>query len=168
MTNDPLEQQLRELCWRRKLNAAEAARVKAWLAAHPDEQADWDDESLLTEALEQLPPAPSLPSNFTARVLQAVERENAAAERNRAHGWLWGVWRLGWLPRVALAGLVLGLGLFSYERVAQNQRERIADSVLTVSQVASVASPEVLENFEAIQALGQTPPPDEELLTLFQ
>ena len=89
MTNDPIYNRLRELSWRRELTAAEEAELRAWLAAHPEAQADWEAEAGLNEALRQLPDAP-VPSNFTARVLQAVEREAALRERRR--GARWRVW----------------------------------------------------------------------------
>ena len=69
--------------------------MRAWLAAHPEAQADWEAEAGLSEALGQLPDAP-VPSNFTARVLQSVERESAAERRRRSRKWqLW--------PQLALA-----------------------------------------------------------------
>ena len=42
MSSDPIYDQLRELSWRRKLTGAEEARLRAWLAAHPEAQADWE------------------------------------------------------------------------------------------------------------------------------
>src|ERR1700690_4482069 len=70
MKDEPLQNPLRELVWRRKLTEAE----RAGLRAPPETQADLEFESLLTEGLARLPDAP-VPSNFTARVLQAAERE---------------------------------------------------------------------------------------------
>ena len=74
MKNDAFLSLLRESSWRRKLTEAEQAELRAYLAAHPDARADWEMESALNAALTRLPDAP-VPSNFTARVLQAVERE---------------------------------------------------------------------------------------------
>ena len=109
MTNDPIYNHLRELSWRRKLTGAEEAELRAWLAAHPEAQADWEAEAGLNAALGRLPDVP-VPSNFTARVLQAAERE-AAAELRRP-GWKWRVWpRLRWLPKVAFAGHRPGRGV---------------------------------------------------------
>src|SRR5215510_827474 len=67
---------LLEKRWREKLTPAEEARVRTWLAQNPESKADWDLESQLSEALDKLPDVP-VPSNFTARVLQAIERETA-------------------------------------------------------------------------------------------
>ena len=161
--NDPLYQRLREAGWRRRLKASEEVELSAWLAAHPEAQADWETELALTEAMEQLPEAP-LSSNFTARVLQAVEREESGKRRLRPGRWTW-----RWLvPRAALVALVIGLGLFTYDRDQAARRAELARKVAIISSVAAVQNPEVLQDFDTIRHLGQTPKPDEELLALLQ
>src|SRR5437667_12737472 len=82
MMNDPVHNHLRELSWRRRLTSSEEAELRAWLAAHPEAQAQWEAEAGLNDALGLLPDAP-LGSNFTARVLQAVQLEAAASTRHR-------------------------------------------------------------------------------------
>src|SRR5947207_1198597 len=77
MTNDPRYHHLRELSWRRQLTGAEEAELRAWLAAQPEAQAGWEAEAELNEALGRLADAP-VSTNFTTRVLQAVELEAAA------------------------------------------------------------------------------------------
>ena len=160
MIDDPAYKQLLEQSWQRKLTPEEEQSLRAWLAAHPDAQANWNQEAGLNEALAGLPDAP-VPSNFTARVLQAIERDHAAEARPAATGsFFWA--RLRWLPRLAFVAVVLCAGLISYQQVqAHNNRERMRAMVTVVS---SLPSPEVLKDFNAIQALNQTPP-DEELLT---
>src|SRR5262245_27418143 len=104
--NDPLEKKLREISWRRKLSPAEEAELRAWLATHPDAEAEWKAEAGLNEILERLPNAP-VPTNFTARVLEAIEREEAAEARRRE--WKWRLL----LPRAAVAAVIFtvaGLG----------------------------------------------------------
>ena len=166
MTNDPIYNQLREQGWRRKLTDAEEAELRAWLAAHPEAQADWDAEAGLNPALGRLPDVP-VPSNFTARVLQAVERE-AAAELRRGER-KWQFWRrLRWLPRVAFAALVLGAGLVSYRQFQAARFAEYAHSVAAVSDVSSLPSPEILKDFDAIRASNPTPLPDEQLLAVLQ
>ena len=119
-----------------------------------------------------LPDAP-VATNFTARVLQAVDQESATAERARgARALGWQGWRR-WLPRMALASVVLGAGLICYHQVSERhvlaaRRDELALSVAAVSGVSSLPSPEILKDFEAIRALNQTPPPDEELLALLK
>ena len=72
MNPDPVYQRLRELGWRRPLTAAEQVELRIWLAAHPEAQAEAEAEAALNQALTRLPAAP-VPSNFTARVWQAIE-----------------------------------------------------------------------------------------------
>ncbi len=168
MKNEPLPSRFRELSWRRKLSPAEAEELRAWLAAHPEAQTDWDAEAGLTEALDRLPKVP-VASNFTARVLQAVEREDGLRSRSRQPGGHLAFRWTKWLPRAAFVAVVLIAGLLgvqalrAYQRTAEYRR-----SVTAVSEVASLPSPEILQDFEAIRALDQAPAPDEELLKALQ
>ena len=157
----------RESLWRQKVSPAERERRRAWLAAHPEARAEGELEARLTRALGRLSDAP-VPSNFTALVLQAVERERAVAAR--PHGVPWFAWsrRPRWLPRIGFAALLVGAGLLSYRhQVLAVQRAALAQSVVTVSGVAPLANPKILRDFDAIRALDQTPP-DVELLRLFK
>ncbi len=166
MTNDPIYNRLRELSWRRMLSAAEEAELRKWLAAHPEAQADWEAETGLNAALGRLPDVP-VPSNFTARVVQAVER-GAVAELRRSQG-NWLTWlRRRWLPKAAFAAIVVGAGLLSYHQVQTAHRKKLAESVAAVSAMASLPSPDILKDFDAIQASNPTPAPDEQLLTVLQ
>jgi anti-sigma factor RsiW len=166
MTDDPIYNHLRELSWRRKLTPAEEAQLRAWLAAHPEAQIDWEAEAGLNAALGTLPDVP-VPSNFTARVLQAVERETAAAQRRS--GWNWAGWlRRRWLPRVALTASVVSAGVVSCLVIQDVQHKRLVDSVVVVSAVSSLPSPEVIKDFDAIRASNPTQRPDEQLLTVLQ
>lgn len=162
MNHDPVYNRLRESSWRRPLTESEQAELRAWLDSHPAAQAEWDAEVELSGLLDQLPAAP-VPSNFTARVLQAVEREAEAVERRTGSRWAW-CWRVV-LPRTAAAVFVVGLGLFAYHRHEVIQR---AEAVGIVAAVREVPKPELLEDFEVIRHLGSTPRPDEELLALLQ
>jgi hypothetical protein len=167
MMTDPIFNRLREVSWRRKLTAGEEAELRAWLAEHPEALADWEREAALNEMLGRLPDAP-VPSNFTARVLQAVEREAAAEARGvasarpRNRPWL------RWLPRGAFAAMAAGAGLLAFHHHEQSLlRGQLAQSVATISDVASLPSPEILTDFDAIRVLN-TPPADEQLLTLLK
>ncbi len=167
MTNDRVYNQFRELSWKRKLTTSEEAKLREWLAANPAQQADWEAEVGLTEALGQMPNAP-VATNFTAQVLQTVEQEALMDMREQEVGEL--VWRKRWrwLPKMAFAALVLCAGLFSYHQVQAARRTALAESVAVVSEVSSLPSPEVLQDFDAIYALNQTPPADEDLLNLLK
>jgi anti-sigma factor RsiW len=166
MTNDPLYNQLRELSWRRKLTGDEEAALRSWLTAHPEAQEEWEVEAVLNEGLSRLPDAP-VASNFTARVLQAVELDQAAEARRPRRKWQ--IWiRLGWLPRVAVAAIVLGAGLLSFHQVQLTHNRARIEAVAAVADVSSLPSPDVLKDFDAIQRLSQAPPADEELLAALQ
>ena len=128
----------------------------------PDHQLD----ARLDALLRALPDKP-VASNFTARVLQQVERANAPGPARRARGsftWL----RLHWLPRLAIGSLALASCVFTYEVRTETHRAQFARSVAAVTHVASLPSPDMLKDFEAIRRLSQTPPADRELLALLQ
>jgi ferric-dicitrate binding protein FerR (iron transport regulator) len=162
--NDPRYDKLLESGWRRPLTAGEAAELRAWLAAHPELQPDWETEAELNQVLEHLPEAP-VSTNFTARVLQAAEREAAVSRQPRSR-WK-GMW-LSLLPKAAVAGVVLGLGLISYERHLTMQRAELARTLAVVSDLTTVPDPELLKDFETIRHLDQKTGPDEELLALLK
>ena len=165
MIDDPSYQSLRELSWRRKLTTAEEAELRAWLMAHPEAEAEWESEAALNEALGQLP-KPAVAGNFTARVLETVRLEQAAAARTAR----WGSWRWlrSWLPKAAVALLVLAAGLVSYRHERQLvERKHLGRSLVAVAGVPTLPGPEVLENFNAVCSLNRTAA-DEDLLKFLQ
>lgn len=164
MNNASLHPRLRETGWRRELTVAETAELRAWLAAHPEARPDWELDEQLTRALRGLRDAP-LASNFTARVLQAVESERPAP----GHAW----WRSGWqparwAPRLALVAVALAVGLFTYHQYEVAARQALGQKLAAFGAVKSVPSPEVLQDFDAIRRLGQTPPADVALLKVLE
>jgi negative regulator of sigma E activity len=165
MGTDPFYEKLREISWRRKLNNAEEQELREWLAAHPEAQESLDLEMGLTEALRKVPDVP-VASNFTARVLQAVQRETMG--ETHAQDSRWQVWRKlpRWLPKVASASVVVMAGLFAYfhNNSVEARQRAAAQSVAGVP----LPSPEILTNFDAIRIVSATPAPDEQLLALFQ
>lgn len=166
MRNDPLYNRWRETGWRRKLTAEEEAGLSEWLSGHPEAQGDWECEAALNELLAGLPNAP-LASNFTARVIQAAEGETLSSRRGKAVPRRHGAWWIRWIPKVAL-GAVIVAALISYNHIQSVERVERAQSLATLSQVASLPSPDVLNDFDAIAALSSTPPADDELLKIMQ
>lgn len=164
-SKDPQFDQLLEIRWQRPLTALEEARLTEYLAAHPESQAAWDEESELSRALENLTTVP-VSNNFTSRVLNAAQRTSEAREAgpNRQTS----AWYLRWLPRTALAAVVLAAGLLSYHHVQEVRREEVARSLTALSSIPSLPDPQVLKDFDAIAALGSTPSADEELLKVMQ
>lgn len=163
MNREPDLQHLTDLSWRRPLTPEEAARLKAALGDEPAADERIALENALSRALQRLPDVP-VAGNFTARVLQEAAREDRRTE-TRAPAGAW--WRR-WLPRAAVAAVVAGTGLISWNRVETHRRAEMAESVATVAEVSSLPSPEILKDFEAIRALTPSPRADEELLALLQ
>jgi anti-sigma factor RsiW len=168
MNEDPAYNRLREINWQRKLTDAETAELQGYLAAHPEAKEEWESETELNQLLEHLPEAPPVASNFTMRVLQAVEREAATRSRIKAGwpGWLGSIQR--WLPKVAVACLAISLGVFTYEHHQLKTRAAMARSVAELTAIVSASNPELLEDFEPIRRLSDPEPKaDVELLALY-
>ena len=147
---------LRESLWRRRPAAAERAgwRARPELAA----------EARLTDALAKLPDAP-VASNFTARVLDAIDREESLAAHSG--GWQWN-WR-SLIPRLAVAAALLvftGVSIQRYE--TSSQRHEMARNVAMVASSKAVPSVEVLENFEVIHRMTQSAQADGQQLADLQ
>ena len=165
MSKDPLYEHFLEISWQRALTPAEQARLGQWLTEHPEFQAEWELENGLNAALEALPNVP-MPSNFTARVLDEARR--VAVADGPIHASPAAPWWSRWLPRTAVAAVVVVAGLLSYHHLEESRREEVAQSLTTLSQIPAVPGPEVLKDFDTIAALGSTPPADEELLKVMQ
>ena len=112
--------------------------------------------------LSRLPDIP-VPSNFTARVMQAVELEESRPSRR----WNFSAWN--WhaiLPRFAVAAVVIAAaGLVFQRQEANARREQLAKNVALVAIAQPMPSVEALQNFDAIRRMSQ-PRADEGLLAL--
>jgi anti-sigma factor RsiW len=160
-------EQWREAGWRPHPSPADEARLRAWLAAHPEDRAEALVEEALNRALGRLPDAP-MPGNFTARVLQAAQLAAAQAARAPRPPWLGWRLRFPWLPKSAVVVILVGASVLSYHQVLAFQRAQLARSLVAISDVASLPSPQILTNFEVIRVIERTPPPDVELLQLLK
>ena len=157
MDNEPSD--LNESLWRLKPGASPGAIPIEDLRARPELQL----EARLTEALAKIPDAP-VASNFNARILAEIDREEARASRS---GWRW-QWRLHW-PRLAMTVALLfcaGLGIQHYEMVSH--RTVLAKNVALLAASQPVPSMDALENLDAIQRMSQSTHADGELLADFQ
>jgi negative regulator of sigma E activity len=154
MENKPVN--LEEVLWRRILSEAERAALRV--------PPGLELEARLTQTLAKISDAP-VPSNFTARVLAAVER----AETPAAHPRIWALnWRLLW-PRVAVAAAVLifaGVGLQRHE--TNSHRRTLVKNVAMVTVAQPPPSVDTLENLDAIQRMSQPARADGELLAALQ
>lgn len=165
MHPDPDYQRWCELSWRRPLTAREQAELRAWLSAHPEAQADAETERALSQALARLPDAP-VPSNFTARLWQTIERDEATKVRTAAPRRTWG-WRV-LVPRFTVAMVVVGSGLLVYRHHESVQQVEFAKSFLAEAGATSLADPKVIADFEVICQLSPPTVADEELIKLME
>ena len=149
MQNEPAN--LHESLWRQNTSKSQAT------GASPDEEL----ELRLTESLSRLKDAP-LPSNFTARIMDEINREEM--RETHATRWRWNLW-----PRFAgaAAALLLAVMMVQHHESVAHQVQ-LARTLETVADMRSVPSVDALNNFEAIQAMGQRAHADEELLALVQ
>jgi negative regulator of sigma E activity len=125
--------------------------------------ADLKFEARLSRALARLPDA-AVPSNFTARVMQAVELEESLRARRWSFAWNWHAL----LPRVAAtAAVVFFAALTFHQHELTSRRTALARNVVLVAGSQPMPSVDALKNFDAIQRMSQ-PRADEELLALLQ
>jgi anti-sigma factor RsiW len=163
---EPNGQDLRETSWRRELTPDEGAQLSRWLAAHPEEASVWEEERALTRLLTRLPDA-AAPSNLTARVLDAVDRSEAAPATSSS--WLDWLSGLGWTPRLAGVALLVVAGFVGHHQFQTSRRAELAREVSEVSDLAqTVPSVEALADFQVVRNLSSTPGPDDELLAMLQ
>jgi anti-sigma factor RsiW len=150
--NDVRHEELMRLSLKRELTPEEESRLEAWLATNPKARAAWDEDRALGRALHSLPDVP-VSSNFTARVLQAVELDERHEQRAAKRFWLQVPW-----PRVSwglAAGLLACAGIFYEYRIVQGGH--FADAVQKVSSdLAALPTPDALEDFDAINHMRQS------------
>jgi hypothetical protein len=160
-------QQLREQSWRRMLTAEEEERLQAYFLTHPEGQADWEAEASLNQQLSLLPDAP-VASNFTALVMQAIDREMHAATRAEEELPQFWQWLHRWAPRAAWASLLLGAVFLAYAQYQSFTRSQLARSIAQVSTMTVSKNWQMFEDFEAIHRIGQVTPNDAEVLAALQ
>lgn len=124
-----------------------------------------DKEPIQNEMSRLLARLPDVPvaSNFTARVMQAVDLEEARSRRN---GWNF-TWR-AFLPRAAAAMLALSItGLTVQHYRLDAHRSTMAKNVALVA-ATPMPNVETLKDFDAIQRMSRPTRADDELLALLQ
>ncbi|HTI98599.1 MAG TPA: hypothetical protein VL527_06815 [Dongiaceae bacterium] len=128
---------------------------------------DSQQDARLDTLLRRLPDMP-VASNFTARVLQSVEREAPAASDpllKLADLWIFRPgWR--WLPYSAVVATALLMGVYSYRFHTQAARAALAQNMAAIAKVSPQLTAADLQDFNVICRLGQAP--DKDLLALMQ
>lgn len=150
--NDSEYQQLLETAWRQELTPAQRARLVSWLAGRPEASADWESEEALTRGLRRLP-NPALSSNFTALVLAAAEKGRARPAEAGTGGWP--RWLQGLWPKAAWAAAALALGMAGLQVHSVRNRTQLRQDLAAIPMAPKVPSPEILQDFDAIQQFSQ-------------
>jgi hypothetical protein len=146
----------RESLWRRPLTDAERAALGT--------QPDLELEARLTESLAKMPDVP-VASNFTARVMSAIELEETRRTRSWLLSWTW----RGFMPRAIATATIMVFAGFGWQRYELNaQRSLLAKNVAQVAAAQPVPSVDALNNFDAIQRMSQPVDADKDLLALMQ
>ena len=160
--NESEYQALVEASWRRSLSVQEQAQMDAWFVTRPDAQAAWEADSGLNQLLGQLPDAP-VASNFTAQVLQAIDRDAVLAKPVTLMDRI----RQSFLrpaPQIAWALALVGVLWFGYHQHQTNMRSEMAQGLSVIANVATLSDPAVLRDFESIRRLSASE--DEELFAV--
>jgi hypothetical protein len=120
-----------------------------------------NEQRQVRELLSKLPNAP-VASNFTARVLQAIDAAEARPPRWHLMAWNW----RAFFPRATVTAAAAGIAAIGlYQHELSVQRQNFARSVVAVAS-QPMPSVDALKNFDAIQRMGQTARPDDDLLAL--
>ena len=159
-------EEIKEAGWRRALKSDEEAALQKFLAAHPEARTAWGEEAALNRLLERLPAAP-VSSNFTARVMLAVQATPARSA--------WRDWFAleQWLPeglagRVAMCSMMVCLGLISFRESQVIHRVRMARQLADVSRLAALPPMEWLKDFDTINKISKVKVADDELLAALE
>jgi hypothetical protein len=118
-------------------------------------------DAALNAALRRLPDV-RVASNFTARVMRAVELEDAKLHRSRHWHWR------ALFPRVATAtALVLFAGII-FRHEFSNNPAVLGKTIAQITASESLPSVDALKNFDAIQRMSKSTSADGELLADLQ
>ena len=162
--NDVRKDELIRLSLQRDLTPEEESRLEALLASTPDTRTQWEEERALSRALQSLPDVP-VSSNFTSRVLQAVDAEEARDNRRS----IIRPWFRSFLPRLSWAAVVVLLAFFGLQGFRGAKRAQAGKDISFVSADLAKLPPEVLQDFDAIDQLRQASTGhDDELLIALQ
>jgi hypothetical protein len=166
--NEVRNEELVRLSLRRELTPEEMSRLEQHFAAHPDVRAIWEDERALSRAVQSLPDVP-VSSNFTSRVLQALDADEMREARQSTRR----NWRHHFLPRFAWTTAACLIALFGIQQWRTAKQEKFAKDVsFAAADLAKLPSAEVLQDFDVIREMGQVSAissiSDDELLRVLQ
>ena len=157
MNRSPEQQRWIDLATQRTLTGSEVEEIRAWLEANPQSRASLEEDLRLSRLLQQAP-GPRVASNFTARVLEQVQREPAGRAFRGSGLWRWRIrgWRLGWQMATAAGVLALVVAVQIHQR--NQSRVELAQGMAALP-LEALADVEFWRDFAPIQALPSEPLP---------
>lgn len=160
-------QELLDSAWRRPLTAGELAEIQRWCAEHPDQKTEIELDLQAARCTQGLPNV-AVPSNFMSQIWREIDRPVPSPSASSGHlPFLWN-WRV-WIPRFAVATLVIGGGMGAWQYRQTAQRTQVASGFQQVFQAASVPDPAMLKDFDSLRLVMETPGSlDVELLAALQ
>jgi|YNPNPStandDraft_1061719.scaffolds.fasta_scaffold03662_8 anti-sigma factor RsiW len=141
---------------RRELTAAEIAELHALLNERPDLKAVWQEEEQLNRLLRKLP-EPPVSTNFTARVLERVQKQPVRRPSVSFLAPLRALWQFRYALRLAAVVLLGAVVIGVHQRRAAN--ENALRSWLAALPADGLAEVELWSDFEAIRHLPSEPLP---------
>ena len=154
--------QLLQTAIKRELNNNELDQIQDLLDRNPNEMADFDAvDQLLTEL-----PNVRVSNNFTSLVMNEACREislKGGADKFASLSWLrFFTSQYRPIQWMGFASLCFFMGILIYESRLSQDRLNMLESVQLVADLTEIA-PELLVDFEMINAINHSDPIDEEL-----
>ena len=145
------------------MTAAESDALRQWLTADARTSADWEQDEALNRLLEQLPAAPAVSSNFTARVMAGARASERAQARASGPWILQNIW-----ARLAAGTAMACVGFFSFQEYHTALVAKQAREVAAASRLAALPPVDWLNNFDTIQGLDKVKVADDDLLSVLE
>jgi len=162
------QNELWERSLRGQLTPGERAQLEAWLAVRPELRAEWEEEVALCQLVRRLPDVP-VSSNFTALVMQAVDRQPQLTETTSTVGGFFEWLRRHFAQVAASTAMVMLAGGLVILQQRQASQQIVTNQMKELAKVVPVPSVDVLKDYEAIRRLSQvSAEPDMELLVALQ
>ena len=165
--NESELQEIIEVAWRRPLTPEELADIQTWCSRHPERRAEIELDLQAARCLHGLRDV-EVPSHFMSQVWRGIDRPESVSKRPKlavVPGWSWRLW----LPRFAVATLVVSGGFAGWQRYQTTQRTQVAAGFQQVAQAASIPDPGMLQEIDTLRLLMETPGSvDVELLAALQ
>ncbi len=158
MNNRELEK-LIELALKGGLDERKEARLLQYFENNPAEQSRIEEDIILGRLLKNLPSIP-VSSNFTARVMEAIGKEEAVEEIPVSPQSIFSYILHNIVPKfvsICLMLALIGLGYFSY---SESKRVKLAGSIAELERVAMLGDKEsglpveIFKDFDVIQNIN--------------